>query len=396
MSEPAIRPAPLRGARVHRIAVLALFAAGLAAAPRLLPIGHADFDKAYHPAARAVWTSGSFEYTYAGFKNLPIVAGLLAPLGALERTSAQRLFLGFELLCLLASFALSLALFSREPVEDWLLLALFATSRHAATCLRLGQLTPLCLVLVLLVFAALRRGRLARAGLFQALAFLIKLPVGGLALSFALRRQWRALAAAAATVAAALAASLALFGAELHADYLRFAVLENAGRTLTAHNNPTFAAAWARFPATAGLFDWSMVEVSPVANAAVAALLLALGVRLWRSLRGPRVSQDVGLAAALCLSLLLLPVSWDHYYLLLLPPLALSGLAIRRRGPPRGLALAWLAVFALQGTPVLQLLLWGGRPLAASALGAWLPSLPLLGCAGLFWLLTGPALAPRS
>jgi hypothetical protein len=374
-------------------ALVAALGALTCAVALLDPGRYVDFHKAYDAVAREILRTGSFEYTYPSLKNLPIVAALFLPFAVFERDTSDLLFLGFEIACYVAAFALALAHLAEGRRQKLALFALFATSRPFYICIELGQLSVACFLLLVACLVALRRRRDLAAGAFASLAFVLKIPAGLLLPWLLLRGRVRAAGAAVLAFCAVLAASFAVFGASLHADYFEMVIRKNAGQTLTAGNNASLAASWMRLARARERGDgddlrrWRMIPLTPHARAGVAlfgaGLLAALALALARREPGGDEALLLEFSLVICASLLVLPVVWDHYFLFLLIPLFATGR--RAAGPASGAW--WLAAFALAELPVPALAdALAGAPRwralrAAVPAAPWLASLALLGLA---------------
>jgi hypothetical protein len=361
------------------------------ACPFVVALKNTDFDKAYYAAARELWHTGSLHYSYEGLKSLPIVAGLLSPLGALDRETAAAIFLSLELTTYLAAFLVAAWGIGRTTGERWLWLALFVTCRAWFVSLRLGQLTPVCLLLLLLAFVAFERERPKATGACLALAFLVKIPAGLVLLPLVVRRRWDVVGAAAVGFALLMGLSLALYGLAPHAGYWDAVIVQNAGSGLTAYNNVSLLGAALRVTqalgsAPEGLFRWAPVPVPPVTGAAVwaacAALLAGVTLAVWRAPRdSQREAWPFDFSLALCASLVVFPVVWDHYLAFVLVPLFLVIRAARRESHP------WLTVagiFAAVNFPTRWLL--SALDSDWQLLRSLVPAVPLLGVLGLLYL----------
>jgi hypothetical protein len=151
--------------------------------------------------------------------------------------------------------------------------------------------------------------------------FLIWLPY------FALRRRWQAAAAMAVTLILLASASLLLFGLPLHMTWARHFLVGSSAHPIGAYNVQSIAGLLVRLSISGTLVDWRPIEVGRLFFIAQVALTLAVVVpalaagALAGEPRG-RTSQLREYSMVLCVMLLASPVSWTHYYSLLLLPLA--------------------------------------------------------------------------
>ncbi|MEE9608818.1 MAG: glycosyltransferase family 87 protein [Myxococcota bacterium] len=375
--------------RRRRVAILLLFCGALVVTPFVAEIQNIDFHKAYHPAGKRLLDGEAPLYSYGGFKNLPLVAYLFVPFAAMGERAADA-FVVAQLWVYLVAFATCLRFLSRSAREDWLWLALFLSSRAFYSCLRFGQITLLCFLLLVGFAVAYERARPYTAGVLHGLGFAIKLPLGLFFLYFPYRRRYKTLAASLLTCLGVLSISLLYFGVALHREYVQVAIVDNLGATLTGHNNASLAASALRFLRPDRLFDWYMVDVPvplQLAIAAVVALLLYGFYRVTSSgaMRG-QLAQRLELSMVVCLSLSVLPIVWDHYYVFLILAFHFSLQALLH-GRTRGRALAWLSAFALCNFPVLAVMRATVGPTDFPLLRAAVPAAPLLGCLTLLALL---------
>ncbi len=194
---------------------------------------------------------------------------------------------------------------------------------------RLGQLTLVLLLLVTGAWAAERSGYSYLAGSLLGTAAMLKLFPGFLLLYYALRVRWKVVAAALLTIAVLLGLTAMIFGINAYRTYF-VTVLPGIQWFRVGWNNDSFWGFWSRLfdPAPEHGRDRSLTEpllyspilakaLSLISSAAVVAIL-AWAVRRDASDR----KGDLTFALAVTAMLLISPICWDHYLLLLLVPLA--------------------------------------------------------------------------
>lgn len=153
--------------------------------------------------------------------------------------------------------------------------------------------------------------------------------------------RWRTFATAAATTVVICAASLAIFGVDAWTAFLASA---SVTRTLILEQG---GAGWQKFITTfAALRAWGLgVELSYAAQAALAVLVMAISVRLWRS----QAAFEVKAAGLISGTMLIAPYALDYDLVTLGPALAFLGADLMRNGWRRLDALTltciWLAPF---------------------------------------------------
>jgi hypothetical protein len=219
-----------------------------------------------------------------------------------------------------------------------------------------GQLNVVVMAGVVAAWSAYRAGRPALAGLSLGAAFALK-PIPGLFfLYFLWKRQWRLLAAAVGVFALLNLVGLVLAGVD-------------GFRLYATVNYPDHAALWPGYPDNASirgfftrLFGPSTWRRPPYPTPGAAVVLWALAGLLLGGLgwlaarrrngdatghRGGIGSADLDLAALCVLSLLVAPIIWPHYYVVLIPTaMILAAYLTTRDGRSRPWALIGLAVLA--------------------------------------------------
>jgi len=291
-----------------------------------------DFRKAYYPAGTAVFQNPSALYERDGeqdgnfnFVNIPILALLFTPLSMLPEWTAYTVF------TILGVGAVGLAYFGLvrfTGISGWHALALgalIAVNGPLWYSFREGNLTHFVLPLQvgLLCFAVGRRDILA--GFCLAIVGLIKMPLILFAVYFLLRRRWRLVAAFSATLLSIVGLSIALFSLELHLAWWRACIDPFAGHALTAYNAQSLHAFLARCMTEGSVVSWQFVDVDRhfglIHKGIIAGLILATAMVCRRP---PSTAADSATehSLVLCLALIASPLSWTHYFLLLLIPAA--------------------------------------------------------------------------
>ena len=311
--------------------------------------GFVDFERAYYPAGVSIRRGDPLALyrpppgetdTHTGrhgltFVNLPPVAALFAPLTLLPERTAGVVWLGVNVMLALACLLLvQQRLHAGAPLR-WAVTLAFATSGPLLSGLTLGQTTLVALLALLLAERALARRRDRRAGMWLALASVVKVPLLVLLPCLAWRGRWRAVATFVAGLLALGLGSIALWGWPAHAVYVDVAFRQHAGAAVAGHFNQSLDGALARLLTPASLLVWVPRPVGAVASALK---WFVLGVLCWACAwawrrPGPVTDRRVRLelAAALCLALVALPVSWVHYGVWLVPVAVVIGDAILRR-----------------------------------------------------------------
>jgi hypothetical protein len=198
-----------------------------------------------------------------------------------------------------------------------------------------GQFNLLLLWLFIAAWDAARRSKDRRAGILLGIATVLKLFPGWLLVCFALRSRWRIVAWGALSFAVMIALSEVCLGFGVHGQYFGD-VLPVTSRYRQHWLNLSAAGLWYKLfdPARPSyeiiaypLLDSPLLAV--IASAITTAVILGLLAYLFTRPRY-QSDEDGSFALGLVTMLIVSPITWDHYFLLLLLPLAL----VWQRLPP--------------------------------------------------------------
>jgi hypothetical protein len=189
-----------------------------------------------------------------------------------------------------------------------------------------GQINALLVFLLTAAWAADRRDRQALAGVLVGAAAALKLVPLFLLVYFVAARRWRAAVALVATFAALTGVALAVLGIDQVRAYLTEVLPAVHRRWHTGWRNSSIEGFWMRLfgpQPEAGVIPAADAPARGmrIANALRAAVVAACGWAAWRarSVGG----RDRAFAAALVGMVLVSPITWGHYFVLLLLPLGL-------------------------------------------------------------------------
>lgn len=264
-----------------------------------------------------------------------------------------------------------------------------------------GQVNLLLLLLLTGAWAADRSGRPHWAGTLVAVATAIKLFPGFLFVYFLLRREWKAVRTGLLALAAITVLTALILGPEAYRSYF-LEVLPRTSQWRTEWGNVSLSGLWCK------LFESPMhlrlIEVQPLVHAPALALLgmsctlLAVTAILAMAARRLRSVQDWDLLFSLTIMgmLLVSPITWDHYLLLLILPMAVLWQRLPRGGMGRKVVVLLLAILWIEVRIVMEhgLSLLGATH-SADAHGNWLAtpmetltalSIPCYALVGLFIL----------
>ena len=319
---------------------------------------HVDFDTFWQSASALVHGTDIYS-TGAKLRNLnpPLLSLVLAPVTAFDPLLAYRVFAAFTLVLVLAA----VVVVGRELRLPWpwtagATLAMALSSPLHGT-LVLGQIYGLLLALLVAGWVCERRGHPRAAAACYGVAVALKPSLAPVLLLPAVQRRWRPFAAGIAGAVVATAVGALAAGPSSALEWLRIGFTEPVPDVL---DNAAFPGLLLRL----GL---------PSAIGAVLGLVVLVGTlsRLARSHADPAGTAPFAVVAA---GLLMSPISWHNYLLLLWP-----GILVAVAG---GLRREWAAaLFALPLVPVSWGDLWvDGNP--------WSPVGRSLYCAILvaYWL----------
>lgn len=184
-----------------------------------------------------------------------------------------------------------------------------------------GQLNRAILLLVVLAWACERNGRPWLAGALLGVAGSIKVLPVLLFLYFLCRRRWQALASGLLTALVLNCLAAAVFGFAAYQDYFSHVIPHVAERYRDHLMNASLVAFWTR------LFDPVLGGAIPVVAShrlyvalsmlSRGAVVLAAAWVAWRA-RGT-AARDHAFAACVAAALLVSPITWSPYFMLLLP-----------------------------------------------------------------------------
>jgi alpha-1,2-mannosyltransferase len=364
-------PAPRLMALMFAAALLHLALWQISEPPTLF----SDFYKAYFPAAEVLWEYGlaaEFPFTEigaGGFVNMPVLAWLFVPLVPLGEDPAGWAFLAIGAAAT-ATACLLLRRMARPETGLAPLALLFLLNGPLINSLREGNTTHFVLLMLICALMLLRRGSDFGAGVVLGLCAVIKLPLLLFGAYFLLRRRWMAVAGGTSAIGGVLLLSVAAFGLDNNVNWFNCCVEPFIGGIIPAFNVQSVDGFAVRlFTGTSRLSNWDPMDV-PIAYKVLRQVLFAalLGYIAWTMLRdradqahtsggteAEGVRDMLEFALILDLALILSPISWSHYYALLLLPWGLyAGGRLPWPSDVLGRRLLWSAV-GLCSLPILSL-----------------------------------------
>ncbi len=374
-----------RGAR--RAAVVgALILSGAVTAVSYTQARKLDFDfHHFYRDARYVWDHGALnpdrdnpevlEQRQLPF-YLPVVALMLSPMTFAGVETGAVIW---SLMHGVALFASLIVLYRWAPARTSdggaiLGVACLAALPAVYEAARFSQVSFVVLALLLMGFTALQSGRKTACGVLFGFAAVLKLLPGVLLIWLLLKRQWTAVAVAAACIViVAGGPCLIVFGPQQTAEYHREWLADNLGHDgrrglvdraepshFVDHRNQSIAAVvqrafWPQHPAKAAWQPFALSRAACVRISLSLAALLALGLALATRMPATaltRTARQAEFAAYLIAMLVFSPLLRQYYLVWCLPALVVLAGLIADPPSPRlqrlgcsGLAI-WLAGMA--------------------------------------------------
>ena len=254
----------------------------------------------------------------------------------------------------LAAFALSIYLVIRQlplrlgvtAIVPFITLALIC-SPFRQQCVQ-GQLGFVMLVLIVGSWAAARTRRCYWAGILLGVAAAIKLFPAFLLLYFCLTRRWKVVASGALTFVAISGTTLVVLGTATYVTYFN-EVLPTVEALRSNWINASLPGLWSKlFDHAAGQHVVALWQFPPLAQVLIlVSCFLVIGGLAWITRRARTLADyDTSFALAVTAMLLVSPITWDHYLVLLVLPVAVAWL---RLPPPFLWRASFLAVLVALG-----------------------------------------------
>jgi alpha-1,2-mannosyltransferase len=328
---------------------------------------HVDFDTFWHSAV-ALWQGNDIYTTPAKLTNLnpPLLTVLLAPFAWLDALTAYRVWVGLSVLMVLGSLLVVARELRLRPVPVVFVMAAVLASSPLHGALVLGQIYPVLLVGLAAGWVAERRGRPVLAAVLFGITISLKPSLAPVLLLYAAQCRWAPLRAGVVSAVVASLLGVAVCGPSSGLAWLRIAFNSPVPDTVDNASLPGLAV---------------RLGVPPVLG--LVAGVIVLGGTLAVLARHRHRVDPAGTAvwAVLAAGLLLSPIAW-HNYLMLLWPGVLVLIALGRTATAT-------VMFAVAVIPVA----WNAAVVPALATGRSLYFVILLGywAVLLRWALPGPS-----
>jgi hypothetical protein len=286
-----------------------------------------DYLNGYHAAGRMVLEGRTQQFyardTLGGWVNMPILSLLFVPFATLPRALAFAAFSALGLTCALMVIAyLARDMSPRRRVEMGLL---FLINGPLFYSLSMGNTAGWLLLPLLGVFVYSASEGELEVGVLIGIAAAMKPFLLFLAVYLSMRRRFKAVAACGVTLGVLFGLSCLGFGLALNLEWWHF-LGRFGSNPLSGYNNQAIGGVFLRLLQHPELFDYT--PVAPAASVVVARILTATGVLgataavLFKV--GPPQrpeAEKLELSIALCVAVLIAPLSWSYYHALLWLPL---------------------------------------------------------------------------
>jgi arabinofuranan 3-O-arabinosyltransferase len=266
---------------------------------------HVDFDTFWQSAVSLVH-GGDIYVTPAKLTNLnpPLLTVLLVPFAWLDPLTAYRIWVGLCLVMVLGSLLLVARELRLRPLATGLALAAVIASSPLHGTLVLGQIYPILLVGLVAGWLAERRGHPLLAAVLFGITVALKPSLAPVLLLFAAQRRWASLRAGVASAVVASLVGVAICGPTSGLAWLHIAFSSPVPDTVDNASLPGLAVRLG-LPPTLGL---------------VAGLVVLGGTLVVLGRHRDRVDPaGTAVWAVLAAGLLLSPIAWHNYLMLLWP-----------------------------------------------------------------------------
>jgi hypothetical protein len=250
-------------------------------------------------------------------------AGLDYPAAVLAWNLLSLALFAFSLLAIARALAIPVCIWSLFP-----LLALALVCGPLRVQVVMGQFNLVLLLFFTCIWLADRNDRPFLAGMLLGVATAVKLFPGLFFLYFAAQRRWKTIVAGIVALGLVTVLTVSVLGTRCYVDYFN-QVIPSVNQYRSYAPNISVWGFWYKLfdPNDGYLYNLAPLCESPLSarlgSLASSALIVASCVWVaWRSTS--RLQRDQAFAITMIATLLVSPISWDHYLLLLTPALALT------------------------------------------------------------------------
>jgi hypothetical protein len=268
---------------------------------------------------------GNFPFLTHPAPYPPFVAIVSTPLTWFSLDHVVIVWFMFELLCLMAISGMITVLWKGRL--DWIraifILFLMLTWYSVMVDLLYGQLTILLTTLILAALLALRKGHKILAGVLIGISMAIKMYTWPLIIYFAIKKDWRTVISSCLTAIGLNLMALFVIGIGPVMDYyLRVMMQVSAIYHSFLKNYSLWSIGYRFFEGTRPIGgDYisappliNMPGLAPFVSAGLAAAFLIIGLIWAERSKDP----DIAYSILVCVLVAISPISWDHYYLMVI------------------------------------------------------------------------------
>ncbi|NIL95818.1 MAG: DUF2029 domain-containing protein [Planctomycetales bacterium] len=227
-----------------------------------------------------------------------------------------------------------------------------------------GQLNLVLLLLLTLVWVTARSGRPVWCGVFLGLATAVKLFPGFLLLHFAIHRRWKIVASGLIALVAITLLTAVVLQPVTYTTYVAEVLPRVSGFRADWLNSSVVGLSTKLFHSLAQQRSlvplWASDQLADLAGLLGCLAVMALWWYAQRRARGEG-ANDVTFGLSITTMLLLSPVTWDHYFLLLIIPLAILWVSLPATTLARVSFLGVILWLCLPPLPLWERFIPGGR-----------------------------------
>jgi hypothetical protein len=252
------------------------------------------------------------------------------------------------------------------PFRPW---SIFPVSALTLFCFPLllhihfGQLSLLILLLLTGVWAADRSDRPRLAGVLLGAAVTIKLFPGVLFLYFIARKRWRVVESGLLSIASITTLTGLILGFD-HFGYYANHIIPRVSKYRGLWFNLSLPGYWTKLfdPPREYPFIQPLARIPILARSATILTCALILMAVWRAARRARsrAATDLSFGLAMTATLLISPITWDHYLLMLMVPLGTTWVQLPESSVSRAQFLAMLVAFWSWSYLIFDLTIPGG------------------------------------
>jgi len=264
-----------------------------------------------------------------GYVNFPLLAYLFAPFSFILKQEGGRIFFILNMISILPLSYWLVKFANLNGWKRWLALALLAVNGPLSYSIWLGNITHLMMLGMIAALWWFKQGKEWLTGVLLGFNGLIKIPLIIPAGYFFIRGRWRVVLGGLLVVGAVTLVSLVIVPFSLNRAWLNNCILSYSGNPVVAYNNQSAVGMLSReLIPRSNVFYW--LPMKPTHRFTLASrntmFLLYLPVIIlflygWKKQRNA-ADHMLEFFIVLACSLLTSPISWTHYFMLLLVPFA--------------------------------------------------------------------------